>query len=76
MGVQSKKALGEQLWLCHRPCWGTTVKKAGSVEKGDGYPADTLDGLILRNQEGTRSDCKSRIQGTLSQDLRYNAGCF
>lgn len=76
MGVQSKHAQGEQLWFCHTPCRGAAGKKAGSVVKSDGYPADTLDGLVLRNQEGRRSGCKGSIQSSLSQDLRYNVGCF
>lgn len=76
MWMQSKQALGKQFWLCHTPRWGAPGKKAGSAGKSDGHPADTLDGLVLRIQEGKISGCKGRIQGTLSQDLRYSVGCF
>lgn len=43
----ASKALGEQLWFYHTPCWATTGRKAGSVVKGDGEGLDTQETLWM-----------------------------
>lgn len=43
----ASKALGEQLWFYHTPCWAATRRKAGSVVKGDGEGLDTQETLWM-----------------------------